>query len=318
MEMYLEDRARMSAISLSGLGQVPPHISSTYANHSPPPPPPSTPVLASFPNMSSSGSLAKTKSILSDKQSSEPNTPIARNSDKQMTRGNSDLSQRFVKKRVTLRHSLDTTANRCSSAGTQRTVSEVQRTARSDSSIGGIMLSSATASAPAIKLETDIEANHTNAQQNDSRTTLFSSVDSAEPEIESLGTDVESLCVSDEMVADSTKDSDLEYIDDGAIGPAFSFRNSQDSFSGSTTREQLDRLLIPEMPDTGNESDCDSSQTTVIHAETQSLLSPVSSTGGQSPDSTKLHPKYHHHPHHGHHHSHHHYKTSSHHSTDNL
>src|SRR5882724_2526503 len=119
MEMYLEDRARMSAMALSGSGLVPPPPtqSSTLANHSPPPPPPSTPVSA-FPSNSSPlisltfGSLSKPKPILIDKQSSEPNTPIARNFDKQIQRGNSDLSQRFIKKRVTLRHSLDTAVNR--------------------------------------------------------------------------------------------------------------------------------------------------------------------------------------------------------------
>ncbi|XP_053201857.1 uncharacterized protein LOC128386803 isoform X3 [Panonychus citri] len=60
--------------------------------------------------------LTRPKPILVDKQSSEPNTPVSKNFDRPMTRGNSDLSQRFVKKRVTLRHSLDT----CSPATTYR------------------------------------------------------------------------------------------------------------------------------------------------------------------------------------------------------
>ncbi|CAG2165586.1 unnamed protein product [Oppiella nova] len=323
MEMYLEDRARMSAMALSGSagsGQVPllPHISSTLPNHSPPPPPPSTPVLPSFPNGSLSplSSLAKPKPILIDKQSSEPNTPIARSIEKQIQRGNSDLSQRFVKKRVTLRHSLDTAVNRCSSAGTQRTVSEAHRSARSDSSIiGGIMLSSATASAPAIKLETDMDASHTNAQ-NDSRVTL-SSADSVDREMVSesstLGTELESLCVSDEIASVMGRESsDFDYIDDIPMSSTVSRKSSQESYTTSA-REQYDRLLIPEIPDTGNESDCELSQTTVIHAETQSLLSPIS---GTPPETTKLHPKYHHHPHHSHHHAHHHYKSSHH--PDNL
>ncbi|CAG2112946.1 unnamed protein product, partial [Medioppia subpectinata] len=333
MEMYLEDRARMTAMALSGLAHVPSlatqhHVGSAMSNQTPPPPPPSTPVSQSFPNGSlsplASATLAKPKPILIDKQSSEPNTPIARCVDKQIQRGNSDLSQRFVKKRVTLRHSLDTAVNRCSSAGTQRTVSEAHRSARSDSSIiGGIMLSSATASAPAIKLETDVDTNHTNAQ-NDSRVTL-SSADSVDREMVSesstLGTELESLCISDEMGSVLGRDSsDFDYIDDIPMSSTASRKSSQESYTTSTreqtrdhTRDHFDRLLIPEIPDTGNESDCELSQTTVIHAETQSLLSPMI---GTPPESTKLHPKYHHHPHHSHHHAHHHYKSS--HQSDNL
>ncbi|XP_076354663.1 potassium voltage-gated channel subfamily KQT member 1-like isoform X2 [Tachypleus tridentatus] len=49
----------------------------------------------------------KRKSILIDKQASEPNTPISKSFDRSMQRGNSDLCQR-LKKHVTLRHSLDT------------------------------------------------------------------------------------------------------------------------------------------------------------------------------------------------------------------
>lgn len=57
---------------------------------------------------SSSGLFSiKPKPILIDKQSSEPNTPVARSIDRPIQRGNSDLSTRMVKKRVTLRHSLD-------------------------------------------------------------------------------------------------------------------------------------------------------------------------------------------------------------------
>ena len=327
LEMYLEDRARMNSATLTVSGPVySSHTGSSLANRSPPPPPPSTPVMQSFPSEPGLPSYVKSKLLVGEKQSSEPNTPITRSFDKQITRGNSDLSQRFAKKRVTLRHSLDTSVNRCSSAGTQRTVAEVQRSARSDSSIGGITLSSATASAPAIKLETDIEANHSNAQ-NDSQTTLISSIDSLEPEMVSeastLGTDLESLCLAEETPMTLAEDSRLDFIDETM--PMSSNLDDKQGYL-SIARDPLDKLLI-EMPDTGNESDCDSSQTTVIPAETQSLLSPISSpmssvspvspVSGTGLDSTKLHPKYHHHPHHSHHHSHHHYKTS-HQSTDNL
>ncbi len=315
MEMYIEDRARMSAMMLSS-GQVPQQSSSPSANQfsyspPPPPPPPSTPVSQNFTSVSTSpflGTLAKPKPILIDKQSSEPNTPIVRNFDKQIQRGNSDLSQRIIKKRVTLRHSLDTTVNRCSSASMSRSsANEAHRSARSDSSIGPSIL----ISAPAIKLETDIEANYNNAQ-NDSRSTLLSSADSVEHEIPSesstLGTEIESLCVSDEIVdvMGGTDSADFDFIDDIPMGSS-SRKSSQESYT-IALRQQYDQLLIPEMPDTGNESDCDLSSTTVIHAEDESLIDPITS------ETTKLHPKYHHHPHHTHHHAHHHYKTSH----DNL
>ncbi|XP_015790727.1 uncharacterized protein LOC107367531 isoform X6 [Tetranychus urticae] len=71
--------------------------------------------------------VTRPKPILVDKQSSEPNTPVSKNFDRPMTRGNSDLSQRFVKKRVTLRHSLDTctpaSSHRSGSTGTEGTSS---------------------------------------------------------------------------------------------------------------------------------------------------------------------------------------------------
>lgn len=347
LEMYMEDRARMSAASLSAGAQVfPSHTASSLANRSPPPPPPSTPA---FSGDSGIPSYIKSKPLLVEKQSSEPNTPIARSFDKQMTRGNSDLSQRLAKKRVTLRHSLDTTANRCSSAGTQRTAAEVQRSARSDSSIGGITLSSATASAPAIKLETDIEANPTNAQ-NDSQTTLISSVDSLEPEVLSeaiseslsevvseastLGTDVESLRTPDQTASTLTseakdwqKGSHLAFTDQPfSVSSTFDAPVDHSQIIGrelhGIVRDSTDRLT--EISDFGNESDCDSTQTTVIHRDSQSLLRPMSPmpavSSVVSSDSTlsaRLHPKYHHHPHHSHHHSHHPFKTA-HHSTDNL
>ncbi|XP_054161019.1 potassium voltage-gated channel subfamily KQT member 5-like [Oppia nitens] len=405
MEMYLEDRTRMSATLLSGCGggaaagaggqhmpttpttgttvpgYYPPGYhqtgttlltSSSIANHSlqqstgggggPPPPPPSTPVLmtpyqsngslspfANNNNTISSSSaaaaaaavtMAKPKPLMAaaaaaadsdNKQYSEPNTPVGRcvgdSTRQQFQRGNSDLSQRFFKKRVQLRHSLETTttaagnSNRCSSAGTQRTANEIQRTARSDSSIiGGIMLSSATASAPAIKLETDILLNEIHQmspmfEPNSSRMTLLSSSGGEscyEPEMMSelmsdsstLPTELESLCVSDELVSmdrDLSQSSDLDFIDDQPTTTTTQVsrkssngqQQQQESSSYSAIvamRDQFDRLLIPElMTDTttttttggGNESDCDLSQTTVIQvaAETQSLLSHGSSSG---------------------------------------
>ncbi|UYV61797.1 K02A2.6-like, partial [Cordylochernes scorpioides] len=91
VEMYMEDRMRMMATQQTCLS--PPQPESPPGD-SPPPPPP-TPHGRGTP-----------KSILVDKQASEPNTPVAKSFERVIHRGNSDLSQRF-KKRVTLRHSLD-------------------------------------------------------------------------------------------------------------------------------------------------------------------------------------------------------------------
>ncbi|XP_035222401.1 potassium voltage-gated channel subfamily KQT member 2-like isoform X5 [Stegodyphus dumicola] len=117
MEMYVEDRHRMSNI-----------IASFASSSSPPPPtaPSSAPPVAG-PSTSSSSQLLDSphgptkhphhhhhlqkspKSILMDnKQFSEPTTPVAKNFERTIHRGNSDLSQRcHKKKRVTVRHSLE-------------------------------------------------------------------------------------------------------------------------------------------------------------------------------------------------------------------
>ncbi|XP_054719253.1 potassium voltage-gated channel subfamily KQT member 1-like [Uloborus diversus] len=121
MEMYVEDRHRMSKI-----------ISSFAASSPPPTMPPnsSTPAVAGPSLTSQAPATAKhhshqhhlqksPKSILvENKQFSEPSTPVAKSFDLQsqqlqqqprtIHRGNSDLSQRcFQKKRVTVRHSLE-------------------------------------------------------------------------------------------------------------------------------------------------------------------------------------------------------------------
>ncbi|GIY69672.1 potassium voltage-gated channel subfamily KQT member 5 [Caerostris darwini] len=111
VEMFLEDRHRMS------------NLMSSFTTSSPPPPPPpqtptSVPVSAPPPGSAhnskprSHQQLQKSpKSILVDnKQYSEPTTPVAKSFDRTIHRGNSDLSQRcnlHKKKRVTVRHSLE-------------------------------------------------------------------------------------------------------------------------------------------------------------------------------------------------------------------
>ncbi|CAL1277227.1 unnamed protein product [Larinioides sclopetarius] len=110
IEMYLEDRHRMS------------NLISSFSNTSPPPQPPtpsSVPAVSGPPSGSAHNSKPRThqqlqkspKSILVDnKQYSEPTTPVAKSFDRTIHRGNSDLSQNFnlhKKKRVTVRHSLE-------------------------------------------------------------------------------------------------------------------------------------------------------------------------------------------------------------------
>ncbi|XP_055939742.1 potassium voltage-gated channel subfamily KQT member 1-like isoform X6 [Argiope bruennichi] len=110
IEMYLEDRHRMS------------NLISSFSTSSPPPQPPtptSVPAVSGPPSGSAHNSKPRThqqlqkspKSILVDnKQYSEPTTPVAKSFDRTIHRGNSDLSQRcnlHKKKRVTVRHSLE-------------------------------------------------------------------------------------------------------------------------------------------------------------------------------------------------------------------
>lgn len=290
VEMYMEDRNRLNVVP------VPPQ-SPTQNCYTPPPPPPSTPTSNVYVSSLLANTMIKPKSIISsvsEKQASEPASPKYP-SKGQIQRGNSDLSQRIVKKRVTLRHSLDTCNARSLSAGINRPVNEAQRSAKSDSSIGCIMLASATSSAPAIKLQTDVEPTN----QTESKNTLLSSeeAESIESEAHSegtIGTEAESMCISDEIENIMGKySSDFEFIDDFSVDS--SRKNSQESaFSYRLT----DTLVIPE-GDPGNESDCDLSTTTVVQAETEALLKPTTS------DSKTHTPKYYHHPHHGHHHPHH-------------
>jgi len=157
LEMYIEDRNRLNALLMAS-GQVAHEVFSGRGG--PPPPPPPTPVPSSIHyqyHHHPALSATQSKSCLVDKQSSEPTTPTAKTSQITTTtggagperpiiqRGNSDLSQRFAmtKKRVTLRHSLDTSSpsaanRRCGSAGASRLpISDSQRSfARSESSLG--------------------------------------------------------------------------------------------------------------------------------------------------------------------------------------
>ena len=82
-----------------------------------------------------------------------------------MHRGNSDLSQRLIKQKVSIRHSLDTSfqpmdSSLSVSAAAEndcnlytRTIYNSKRSANSESNIGSITLATATGSTPAIKLE---------------------------------------------------------------------------------------------------------------------------------------------------------------------
>lgn len=88
--MYIEDRKRLIALPETEFS--PPSQRSG----------PSSPPTWISSNISSSSVIAKPKSILVDKQCSEPNTPTSKNIDRPMVRGYSDLGQR-MKKRVTLR-----------------------------------------------------------------------------------------------------------------------------------------------------------------------------------------------------------------------
>lgn len=105
MEMYMEDRHRMANLLASFTPSAP--------SSSSPPPSPSPSTGAGAPVDSSNTSTPRpqgpAKSILlENKQFSEPNTPVAKNFEKTIHRGNSDLSQRcYRKKKVTVRHSLE-------------------------------------------------------------------------------------------------------------------------------------------------------------------------------------------------------------------
>ncbi|XP_067142123.1 potassium voltage-gated channel subfamily KQT member 1-like isoform X3 [Centruroides vittatus] len=99
MEMYIEDRSRLLA---SQPVPNPPthHYQQSLA-------PTSSPIATAS---SSSAIMPKPKSILVDKQASEPNTPVAKSFERTIHRGNSDLGQR-LKKKVTVRHSLEASFN---------------------------------------------------------------------------------------------------------------------------------------------------------------------------------------------------------------
>ncbi|XP_043206299.1 potassium voltage-gated channel subfamily KQT member 5-like isoform X2 [Amphibalanus amphitrite] len=111
LEMYMEDRRRL----LAALPVSPPPPQPPPPEPAPAPPsasPPAAPAPATAPPFLSQPPTCfplpgpMPKSILVDKQSSEPTTPIYKHARLPViSRGNSDVAQR-VKKKVTLRHSL--------------------------------------------------------------------------------------------------------------------------------------------------------------------------------------------------------------------
>lgn len=108
MEMYMEDRHRMANVFASLTSSAP-------STSSPPPPPPSPSFGAAPPDTSNAHTprpqVPKKSILIENKHFSEPTTPVAKNFEKTIHRGNSDLSQRcFRKKRVTVRHSLEGTS----------------------------------------------------------------------------------------------------------------------------------------------------------------------------------------------------------------
>ncbi|XP_054719353.1 potassium voltage-gated channel subfamily KQT member 4-like [Uloborus diversus] len=96
IEMYLEDRGNMA---LNYLG-TPQSISSPICCTPPPPPPPPIPILSAVPKPH--------RSILHIEQHSSPegSSPVSKTFPRSIHRVHSDIGQR-VKKKVTLRHSLD-------------------------------------------------------------------------------------------------------------------------------------------------------------------------------------------------------------------
>ncbi|XP_022243796.1 potassium voltage-gated channel subfamily KQT member 5-like [Limulus polyphemus] len=159
IEMFLEDRKqRTMTASLHNQSQAPIQPNIIHATHTPP-------------------TLPKPKSILVDKQASEPNTPVSKNFDRPMQRGNSDLSQR-LKKRVTLRHSLDTTTP---------TITDV---AVSESQDLSSTIEQSTDTFPCIKIEKDSHVDSTstlNTSVNSASLDQLSESSSAVTEVETLG-----------------------------------------------------------------------------------------------------------------------------------
>ncbi|CAM1326164.1 KCNQ4 (predicted) [Pycnogonum litorale] len=111
LEMYMEDRIKIQRLQLPPEVSTPISSSTAVIDRVLPPTTSSSATLTT----SATGStfaplvpLMMPKSILVDKQSSEPNTPIGQRTTAkpEILRGNSDLSQR-VKKKVTLCHSLE-------------------------------------------------------------------------------------------------------------------------------------------------------------------------------------------------------------------
>lgn len=178
MEMYIEDRSRLLA-SQSIPNPPTLHYQQSLA-------PTSSPIAATS---SSSAIMPKPKSILVDKQASEPNTPVAKSFERTIHRGNSDLGQRF-KKKVTVRHSLEASFN--------STIEQSEVTT------------------PSIRIDAE-----TGGSGGESKVSFFSSGDSVNVEISetsTLGTEVESLGDGDqisentELLRKQTTDCDVKTV----------------------------------------------------------------------------------------------------------
>lgn len=221
LEMYMEDRCHFNALSslLITNNHNPSSACQNTSHHDrpPSPPPPSGQTGTTELGLPPLTTFAR-KPILVDKQSSEPNTPVSKTFERPITRGDSDLSQRFVKKRVTLRHSLGTSvpetpnssaACRCGSAGSYQVnqLNTSTRNVRSESSLSCAIPSNTPATsglerssyrilgevtATAVASTSSSSGGHSRrldseSQDRDSVSTLVSSADSGEHEVLSEG-----------------------------------------------------------------------------------------------------------------------------------
>ncbi|KAI1290273.1 Potassium voltage-gated channel subfamily KQT member 5 [Halotydeus destructor] len=324
MDMYLEDRNRMNALLIAS-GQACHEVFSSRGG--PPPPPPPTPLPSS---VNHHAPLARTlsRASISDKQSSEPSSPIiGKSAEKLFQRGNSDLSQRVMntKKRVTLRHSLDTSLpinRRCGSAGSTRTpVSEAQRGyARSELYLGPSKLT------PTIKVDSDLVFEPSSRMQGilmashhmptESQSSLPS--DSIDPDLLSeastIGTELDSLDMTDYLDSEPVQ----VYVTSPDSLPSHEYVVSIDNVEETDSQDEPETDHSSSRPESGQSDtsehaaespDTDSgdvsSTTTVVPADTVSLLkssSPLVPT--PAPADQNLHPQYHHAHHQPHHHPH--------------
>lgn len=202
--MYLEDRSHFNALSNLLINNT--HNSSSACqnggdiNSPPTPPPPPSSGITHF-GLAPMTTFARPRPILVDKQSSEPNTPVAKVFDRPMQRGDSDLSQRFIKKRVTLRHSLDTSCpsacgamtnqtatqattmsmiSRCGSAGPYHTghpeASPLPRTVHSDSSLGCVLMPTSMPSSPPLHPPPPLPSSSSTSSSEGPKMTIMSTI----------------------------------------------------------------------------------------------------------------------------------------------